>query len=73
MGFGKSFCNMEIPLVGRNPLPSTSFPQFIVLEFGFFFYIYNFTDLLFKTMLGLHCCMGFSLAVGSRGYSLVVV
>ena len=29
--------------------------------------------ILFLAVLGLHCCMGFSLVVKSRGYSLVVV
>ena len=28
---------------------------------------------LFLAVLGLHCCAGFSLAMASRGYSLVVV
>ena len=28
---------------------------------------------IFLTVLGLHCCMGFSLVVKRRGYSLVVV
>ena len=29
--------------------------------------------LIFLAVLGLHCCMGFSLVVASRGYSLVAV
>ena len=28
---------------------------------------------LFVALLGVHCCVGFPLVVGSRGYSLVVV
>ena len=28
---------------------------------------------LFMALLGLHCCLGFSLVVESRGYSLVAV
>ena len=28
---------------------------------------------LFVAVLGLHCCLGFSLVVGSEGYSLVVL
>ena len=42
--------------------------------FFFFFlksFIYNFIYLL--AVLGLHCCTGFSLAVASRGYSLVAM
>ena len=36
------------------------------------FFFYNFVY-LFMALLGLHCCLGFSLVVESRGYSLVVV
>ena len=32
----------------------------------------HFIYLLFLTVLGLHCCVGFSLAGESKGYSLVV-
>ena len=37
-----------------------------------FFFIYNFIC-LFLTVLGLHCCAGFSLVVESGGYSPVAV
>ena len=37
---------------------------------AFFFYYFIY---LFLGVLGLCCCMGFSLAVASRGYSLVTV
>ena len=45
-------------------------PDFFQVTFLFFcsFLIY-----LFLVVLGLHCCMGFSLAVASRGCSLVTV
>ena len=43
--------------------------QFLYIRF---FFIYNFIY-LFLTMLGLHCCVGFSLVVESGGYSLVAV
>ena len=42
--------------------PLRSFLKFIIL------FIY-----LFGAVLGLHCCMGFSLVAASRGYSLVMV
>ena len=37
------------------------------------FFFLNIQFYLFVALLGLHCCVGFSLVVGSRGYSLVVV
>ena len=36
---------------------------------GRWLFVFN----LFLSVLGLNCCMGFSLVVASRGYSLVVV
>ena len=36
----------------------------VVLIHSFFFFLS-----LFWTVLGLHCCVGFSLVVASRGYS----
>ena len=33
----------------------------------------NYVIYLFLAVLGLHCCMGFSLAVAGGGYSLVAV
>ena len=36
--------------------------------FKLFYFIY-----IFMTVLGLHCCAGFSLAVASRAYSLAAV
>ena len=47
--------------------------------YSFYFYFYylifnNFISIyLFLTVLGLHCCMDFSLVVMNRGYSLVAV
>ena len=71
MGFGKSFCKMEIPLLGRKPSPLHLLAPVYGSEIWTFFY--DFIDLLLQAMLGRHCCVGFSLVAGSRGHSLVVV
>ena len=42
-----------------------------MLEGGFLF-LYNFIY-LFLVMLGLHCCVGFSLVAANGGYSVVAV
>ena len=38
-----------------------------------FFFLIIFIYFFFLAVLGLHCCMGFSLVVASGGYSLVAV
>ena len=45
-----------------------SVSSFHVLEESSFFYM--FICLFILAVLGLHCCVGFSLVAGSRGYSL---
>jgi len=47
-----------------------SVSSFHILFRGVLFF-YNFIDLFILAVLGLRCCVGFSLAAGSRGYSLV--
>ena len=43
----------------------------LLLFFNIFFFFFTFIFIL--AVLGLHCCVGFSLVAASGGYSLVVV
>ena len=53
-----------VPQPGIKPTP----PAVEAQSFFYYYFIYLFLD-----VLGLCCCMGFSLVVASRGYSLVTV
>ena len=51
-----------------------SFSQGCATSFFFFFNLNNFIySFYFLTVLGLHCCVGFSLVATSKGYSLTEV
>ena len=48
----------------------------VFLKIEFLLFLNNFISLcicLFLAVLGLHCCVGFSLVVASRGYSVAVM
>ena len=71
---------MDLPDPGIKPaLPTISYiaegfcTKWVTREaHSSYIYIYKFIY-LFLSVLGLHCCMGFSLVAMSRGYSLVAV
>ena len=60
------------PLLLYNFYPFTLSFFFIFFSLISFFFFNNFLY-LFMAVLGLHCCLGFSLVAASRGYSLVAV
>ena len=49
----------------QRPCAPHSHPAWLAIKKNFFL-------IYFLSVLGLHCCMDFSLVVASRGYSLVV-
>ena len=57
-----------------QPCLSFSYEPFWLSKWKLIFFFWaSIVLFLFLAVLGLHCCVGFSLVVTSRGYSLVVV
>ena len=60
-------CSIKAPHVTTGHHSSSSSFFFLLVS------LLSYLFILFLTVLGLHCCSGFSLVVVSRAYSLVAV